>query len=333
MQPVPAHSPDVSSVLVLIPVFNDWTAVGQLLPKLDHAVAGLEQEVSVLLVDDGSTREPGEGAEDARLSLDELHHLHQVETLRLRRNLGHQRAIAIGLAWVHEHRPCRAVVVMDGDGEDRPDDVPRLLAELDASPGAPIVFAERTRRFEPLWFRVAYRLFRAIHRLLTGIPVRVGNFSVIPGQRLAALVVVSELWNHYAAAVFKSRIPYTTLPTSRGRRLGGTSRMNFVALLTHGLSAISVFGETVGARLLVAAVLSFLGLLVAAGAVLLLALGSASLLTAPWLALVLVLLLLGSQAVLLSAGALFLVLYSRNRYDFLPLRDYQYFVQDLRTLR
>lgn len=332
MQPVPVHPPAATSVLVLIPVFNDWEAVGHLLPRLDQAVAELDREVSVLLIDDGSTDEPGEEG-GAGFSRPELPHLRQVETLRLRRNLGHQRAIAIGLAWVHEHRPDRTVVVMDGDGEDRPDDVPRLLAELDTSPGAPIVFAERTRRFEPLWFRLAYRLFRTIHRLLTGIPVKVGNFSVIPRRRLAALVVVSELWNHYAAAVFKSRIPYTTLPTTRGRRLGGTSRMNFVALLTHGLSAISVFGETVGARLLVATALSFVGLLVAFGAVFLLAVDSASLLTGPSLGLLFVLLLLGSQAVLLSAGALFLVLYSRNRYDFLPLRDYEYFVQDLRTLR
>ena len=89
--------------------------------------------------------------------------------------------------------------------------------------------------------------------LLTGIPVRVGNFSVIPAAQLRRLVVVSELWNHYAAAVFKARTPKATVPTARAPRLAGRSRMNFVDLVTHGLSALSVHSELIGVRLLVVA--------------------------------------------------------------------------------
>ena len=86
-----------------------------------------------------------------------------------------------------------------------------------------------------------------------------GNFSIIPRPRLASLVVVSEMWNHYAAAAFKSRQPLCTVPTQRAKRLDGKSKMNFVNLVVHGLSAISVYGELVGIRLLVVTVLLILG--------------------------------------------------------------------------
>ena len=127
---------------------------------------------------------------------------------------------------------------------------PRLLAKCREEGDWKIVFAERTRRSESWVFRIFYVLYKAAHRLLTGSRVRVGNFSVVPRSRLSSLVVVSELWNHDAAA-FKSRQPYCLVPTRRAKRLHGHSSMNFVALVVHGLSAISVYSEIVGVRLLV----------------------------------------------------------------------------------
>ena len=100
-------------------------------------------------------------------------------------------------------------------------------------------------------FRVLYRAYLVVHRALTGYGVRVGNFSIIPRARLRGLVVVSELWNHYAAAVFRSRQPYSTIPTRRAQRLSGTSHMNFVSLVVHGMSAISVYGDRLFVRLIV----------------------------------------------------------------------------------
>ena len=100
-----------------------------------------------------------------------------------------------------------------------------------------------------------YAMFKLLHRVLTGKGVRVGNFSVMPRRRLSSLVVVAEIWNHYAAAVFRSRQPHCMIPTHRSRRLCGSSSMNFVSLVTHGLSAISVYSDVVGVRLLVMSVL------------------------------------------------------------------------------
>src|SRR5207248_10153931 len=136
------------------------------------------------------------------------------------------------------------------DGEDRPEDAAVLVARCREQHGQRINFAERTRRSESVLFQVFYRLYQLLHWLLTGIRVRVGNFSAVPAARLAALVTLPALWNHYAAAIFQARLPRALLPTVRGQRYTGRSKMNFVALVIHGLQAISVFIEVVAVRLL-----------------------------------------------------------------------------------
>jgi hypothetical protein len=89
---------------------------------------------------------------------------------------------------------------------------------------------------------------------MTGVVVQVGNFSVVPRSAMARLMAVPDLWNHYAASVYRARLPRRLVPLPRGRRLAGESKMNFVSLLIHGLSAMSVFSDQVSARLLTAAV-------------------------------------------------------------------------------
>ena len=309
----------LDDLVVLIPVYNDWEAVGLLLEALARALAGRPETVRALLLDDGSAEAPV--AQDRP----EWRRFRRVDALTLRRNLGHQRAIAVGLCHVEANIPCRAVVVMDGDGEDAPADVPRLLDCLAAHGGVPVVFAERAKRSESLTFRLFYQLYRGSHWALTGIAVRVGNFSVVPQRQLRRLVAVSELWNHYAAAVFKSRLPFVTVPTQRATRLAGKSRMNFVALVMHGLSAISVFSDRVGVRMLIAAG----GLLATAGGLLAAWAGTTSFgVAAPaWLApTALGMLALATVLFLLLAIFVFVVLGNREGSSFLPLRDYVYFV-------
>src|SRR5262245_61889783 len=227
--------PSNGSLLLLIPIYDDWEAAQLLLARLGDVFARQPITPDVMLVDDGSTMPIPSALRERRFAS-----LGRIDVLSLRRNMGHQRAIAIALSFVQARVSPDAVVVMDGDGEDAPDDVPRLVARMQESGDRAIVFAERTRRSESLLFRLFYSLYCATHRLLTGIPVRVGNFSAIPRSQLERLVVVSELWNHYAAAVFKARIPRATIPTTRARRLTGRSHVTFVGLIAHGLSALSV---------------------------------------------------------------------------------------------
>lgn len=238
-----------ASLAILIPNFNDWESLRLLLPQIDRAVQGLEHQVAVLVVDDASTEPVPHGWPGQNFAV-----LESVEVLHLRSNQGHQRAIALGLYHLHEFTDAEAVVVMDGDGEDRPEDLPELLRAFAAKEGATVVFAARTRRMESLAFRLCYQAYRVVHQALTGIVVRVGNFSVVPRTALARLMAVPDLWNHYAASVYRAKLPRSLVPLPRGRRLAGESKMNFVSLLIHGLSAMSVFSDQVSARLLTATV-------------------------------------------------------------------------------
>lgn len=309
-----------------IPVYDDWSAVTRLLEALDGVAAGLEDEVHVLLVDDGSSQPAPERLPFTPRAL------RGVRVLPLRRNLGHQRAIALGLTHLYAERKARAVVVMDADGEDAPADVPKLLAELARTGGTKAVFAARARRSEGLRFWLGYRAYKLLHRALTGRKVEVGNFSVLPWSLLERLVGVSEIWNHYAAAVYKARFPLVQVSVPRARRLDGRSKMNFVALVTHGLSAISVYGDTVGVRLICAAAgliaLALAGLGAALGAGFLSADGPPVWLTS--LSGLLGVLLVGLLGVL-TLAVLFL-LQSRERYSFLPLRDYRHYLLPERSL-
>ncbi len=313
--------------MILVPVFNDWDSLDKLLPKLDQVLAGHGLEADVLVVDDGSTLEP-----DAIVGAVAFAALARVDVLRLRRNLGHQRAIAVGLAYVDDCLQADSVVIMDGDGEDDPADVPRLLERLKEERDEKIVFAERSRRSESFKFRVFYALYKLLHFALTGKGVRVGNFSAIPRRRLSSLVVVAELWNHYAAAVFRSRQPNCMIPTRRAERLCGRSTMNFVSLVAHGLSAISVHSDVVGVRLLVMSVLLAIATLAGICTALIVRLATNWAIPG-WASFTVgLLLILFVQAVMAAFVFSFAILGSRHGSTFLPRRDYSFFIATLWTV-
>jgi glycosyltransferase involved in cell wall biosynthesis len=304
------------SVCVCIPVYNDWSSALLLLPGLDRVAALRGGAFHVLFVDDGST-------EPVPTNLGALTAISRVSVLTLRRNLGHQRAIAIGLTHLYENASHDAIVVMDGDGEDDPMHLVELMHQLEQSPSA-IVFAQRARRTEGLGFRAGYRGFKLLHYVLTGLRVEVGNFSIIPRPALARLVGVSELWNHYAAAVHHARIATAKIPLPRRARLRGGSKMNLVALINHGLSAISVHGDVVGARLL-----CFLSVVAALLLVLLIVIVCIRFMTSlaiPGWATTAFGLSFVSLLNLISIGATAALagLQARTRTTFVPLRDYRY---------
>ncbi|MCE9613258.1 MAG: glycosyltransferase [Lentisphaerae bacterium] len=313
--------------IILIPVYNDWESVRLLMPDLDRVLASLPGDKRVILIDDGSTQFP-----PADLLRQPCAGIQRVDLLSLRRNLGHQRAIAIGFCYVWEHVPCDAVLVMDADGEDAPSDIPRLMACYQNEGAGKLIFAERARRSEGVFFRAFYQLYRGAHWLLTGIEVKVGNFSLVPRTILSRLVVVSDLWNHYSASVFKARLPHAGIATQRAKRLHGQSRMNFVALVVHGLSAISVFSDLAGVRLLICfgGVLT-LTLLALGGMIIRQVATGAGLWGWAGLGIGFLLMVL-LQVGLFALMACFITLGARNNAGFIPQRDYHHFVDGLRTL-
>ena len=309
-------------LVILSPVYEDWAAAVVLLQHIDRRLGEAGLRAEAVFVDDGSARLPST-EQGLRLK-----HVTRVTVLPLRRNLGHQRAIAVGLAFVEHNRPCRAVVVMDSDGEDSPDDIPRLVQRMDETHGEKLIFAERTKRLENASFQTLYQLYRWMHVLLTGISVRVGNFSIVPAAHLHRLVVVSELWNHYAAAVFASRIPHESIPTARARRIAGQSKMSFVALVAHGLAAMSVHSERLAVRVL-AATMTAVAVAVVVLVVVLVIRMTTSLAIPGWASsVVLALLVLIAQLLTLSAVFVFTIMHRRSSAAFLPARDYQHYMDE-----
>lgn len=316
-------SHETPPLLILMPVRDDWDAVSVLLPELAAELCAAGRSARVLVIDDGSESRPGrpfacgEGLE-------------RVDLLRLRRNVGHQQAIAIGLAWCAVHLPGTGVVVMDGDGQDDPADVPRLWAAAEAASGDEVVFAERTRRAEGLRFRASYLLYRLVHWVLTGRRIRFGNFSFVPARRVRQLAVAPELSVHFAASVVKSRIPYERLATRRRERISGESSMNFVALVVHGFNALSVFGEEVVTRVLLGGG-AIMAACLTAGAVAAGIRFFTDLAVPGWATTVLALLaVLFLQAVATCLVASFVILTVKHRAPMIPERDHALFVEDLR---
>jgi hypothetical protein len=232
-------------IVILSCFYDDHRSAAELFPRVGKELVARGSTARLVLVDDGSyeARPPGFlSPMPAGFS--------SVEVVRLCRNGGHQLAIAIGLAYIAEHYRAGLVLVMDADGEDRPQDVPRLLEAAAAQLQPRVVFAARVKRSENLRFRVLYQFYRVLHFLLTGRQIRFGNFSAIPGALLSRIIADPNLRVHYAASVVAARVPYECVPSERGRRLHGGSKLNLVNLVAHGLASITCYNEIVGVRLL-----------------------------------------------------------------------------------
>ena len=313
-------------IVVLTPVLDDWVSAQEVLKRLDAACTGKAFSLSVLIVNDGSVEPP-----PADFGRGPYAFLQQIDVLQLKKNLGHQRAIAVGLCHIADKLSCDAVLVMDADGEDDPAVAVQLIERLTSlaekkAPGVPIIFAERTRRSESFAFRIGYFGYRTLHYLLTGRGIRFGNFSIIPQAHLKALTTEPMLWNHYAASVAGSRLPYTTIPSHRGQRIAGHSRLNFVSLVTHGLAALSCYSEIIGVRLVL--ISSFLFVVSLLGIAITVTLRLATNLPmAGWTSLfsgLLMILLL--QIITLGSIFTMQIISARSIQPFLPIRDYVWYV-------
>lgn len=232
-------------IAIVTPVFNDWISLSELILALEVVDMPENIRFSVFVVDDGSS-EPAA----INCPLNTLHRIREIEIIGLACNLGHQRAIAVGLVEAFGREGFDAILVMDSDGEDRPADIPRMLEEAARRPGH-IICARRKHRPGLVVFRFWYECYKAIFRLLTGARIDFGNFCLIPSGKVEALVSNTSIWNNLAATLTRSRIPLAGLPSDRGTRYAGKSKMNFVSLVMHGLSAMAVYSDVVMVRLMI----------------------------------------------------------------------------------
>ena len=224
--------------IVVTPVYEDVEASSRLFKEL---VAEFGTDVFVVAVDDGSIKQPLEIENLSNAGINGV-------VLKLRRNVGHQRAIAIGLGYVSEHmRTEHQVVVMDSDGEDIPATIPSLLAQLE-SVNTDVVVARRKSRVETLRFKAFYAIYKRFFGLMTGCAISFGNFMALKSGAVKRLVAMQELSIHVAGAVLASKLRTSVCPLDRGSRYAGKSKMNFVGLALHGFKGLMVFAEDVLVR-------------------------------------------------------------------------------------
>ncbi len=243
------------NLTIVTPVYNDWESFKILLQKIDTALSGRFNFVNVIAVNDCSSDlfEKGESIPQ-RIKL---------TVLDLAINVGHQRAIIIGLCYTSQTAVENGfTVVMDSDGEDQPEEIENLLNAGINDSSKKIVFAGRHKRSEGLKFRILYVLYKWLFQGLTGRNIRFGNFSCLPNRLLPRIIHNSDFWNHYSASIIKSKMPYMSIPTRRGKRYSGTSKMNFNNLIVHGLSSLSLYLDVIIVRFLK---VSFFALLLVLG--------------------------------------------------------------------
>ena len=237
---------NLSKIICLIPVYNDWESLSILLSDIEkEALLYQDYHFSAIVINDGST-EP-KNKEILEKGID-------VKIVDLKLNIGRQRAIAVGLQYIlnerinlfNESETSGHVVVLDGDGEDKPLDIIPMVRKAKDK----IVFAKRVKRSEGIGFKTGYYFYKLIFKSLTGKKINFGNFSAIPFSLLGQVAILPNLWNHYASSIAESKINLTVLPTERGNRYAGKSKMNTTNLIIHGFSSISIYFDILCFRVL-----------------------------------------------------------------------------------
>ncbi|MBF0268011.1 MAG: glycosyltransferase [Alphaproteobacteria bacterium] len=229
--------------------YDDWMSVGHILPVIDATLHQLGHKAHVVIVDDSSRH--FEGKEQIRP--ENFKAIEAIDEIQLGSNQGNQRALAVGLGYIARNLMFDALVVMDSDNEDKPEDLPALLKAYLDHQGAKIVFAERTKRSESSVFKFFYVLYKWLFKFLTGHSISMGNFCIIPWHSIRRIAHLAELWNHFPVSVMRSGLSFAKIPTTRGIRLFGKGKMNLVRLIIHAFSGFSIHADVIAVRIMLLA--------------------------------------------------------------------------------
>ena len=226
----------MTKVKILIPVYNDWQSVSKLIDEIDNLSINSEYQISVIVVNDASNHDRQD--EDKILN-----NIHAIKVLNMKKNQGHARCIATGLKYINEKEEFDYVIPMDGDGEDRPEEIKDFLNQIKNSSDKPIV-GERIKRSENFLFKACYQIHKLITLIFTGKSIKFGNFTCLPKTTVEKMVNDKATWNSFSGALTKVENDLISIPSIRGKRFFGPSKMSFYSLIKHSLSIISVFRKT-----------------------------------------------------------------------------------------
>jgi len=222
---------------ILIPLYNDWKSVSKLLNEIDVQTNNWNAEVSVIIVNDASTEEKSDLYSNYKK-------IKSVKILNMKENRVHQRCIAAGLMYISKNEDFDHVIIMDADGEDRPEELNDFYKKSSENPNMTIT-GNRFKRSEGVAFRFLYEIHKILTLIFTGKFIKFGNFSCLPKNHVGQLIQKSYLWNSYSSSVVRTINDRTSISSIRGHRYVQPSKMNFFSLLFHSLSIISVFREAV----------------------------------------------------------------------------------------
>jgi len=224
-------------IKILIPNYNDWQSVFKLLENIDLVIAGLEEEVSVLIVNDASTEQRPE------ISLN-LNNLKSIQVINMKENRGHARCNAAGLKYINEREDVDYVIPMDGDGEDRPEEI-RLLIEKAKEYPDTVITANRIKRSEGLLFKFCYLIHKYLTFVFTGQSIKFGNYTCLTKSAVDKMSKEAATWSSFSGSLSKVVKDRRSVPSIRGSRYFDPSKMSFINLLKHSLSIVAVYKFTV----------------------------------------------------------------------------------------
>ena len=224
-------------IKILIPNYNDWQSVFKLLENIDLVIAGLGEEVSVLIVNDASTEQRPE------ISLN-LNNLKSIQVINMKENRGHARCNAAGLKYINEREDVDYVIPMDGDGEDRPEEIRPLIEKAKEYPDT-VITANRIKRSEGLLFKFCYLIHKYLTFVFTGQSIKFGNYTCLTKSAVDKMSKEAATWSSFSGSLSKVVKDRRSVPSIRGSRYFGPSKMSFINLLKHSLSIVAVYKFTV----------------------------------------------------------------------------------------
>ena len=223
----------MNKIKVLIPIYNDWKSAFKLLEDIDLKVNDLNHEFSVIIVNDCST-------EEKPINDFNFKNLKSIKILNMKRNKGHARCNASGLKYISEQEDYDYIIPMDGDGEDRAEEIILLVDRINDSPDK-VITANRVKRSEGFLFKLCYFLHKYLTFVFTGKSIKFGNFICLPKFAVNKMIKEKATWGSFSGAVAKLFKDRKSVPSIRGKRFFGPSKMSFINLLKHSLSIMAVF--------------------------------------------------------------------------------------------
>ena len=230
-------------IKILIPIHNDWKSVFKLLENIDSEIESLAAEVSVLIVNDASTEQR------PKINLN-LNNLKSIQVINMKENRGHARCNAAGLKYINEKEDFDYVIPMDGDGEDRPEELLSLIEKAKEYSDT-VITADRVKRSEGVFFKFCYLVHKYLTFIFTGQSIKFGNYTCLPKSAVIRMVEEAATWSSFSGSLSKIAKERKSVPSTRGSRYFGPSKMSFVNLLKHSLSIIAVFKTTLLIRSMV----------------------------------------------------------------------------------